>query len=218
MSEVTMKQISKEDAIKMMLGAILEQEDNNEMEEHECDCDNCDKRELCNEINESMKEEDDSNIESSFPEFLKMILKDISNKEANHTPTYNFIEMVDEFDHGYKGTFVSEEGDVIKYDTDSKTLLIVTENAVFPASIDSNFVNLEFEKTEVKPIENTKALEMAINGEKVFFTVDMFGTEAKGYITSKNGVPGFAINETLPGIRPEVVVIMALFKGTWTLE
>ncbi len=122
------------------------------------------------------------------------------------------------FDNGYKGTFVSEEGDVIKYDTDSKTLLIVTENAVFPVSIDSNFVNLEFEKTEVKPIDNTKALEMAINGEKVFFTVDMFGTEAKGYITSKNGVPGFAINETLPGIRPEVVVIMALFKGTWTLE
>jgi hypothetical protein len=216
MSEVRMREISGEDAIKMILGAITAEETNRE--EHECDCDNCDKKEFCDGISESMKEEVESNRESSFPEFMKMILKDIKEKVDESELTYNFIEMVDEFDNGYRGTFISEEGDVIRYDIDSKTLLIVTENAVFPASIDSHFVNLEFKKKKSETINGPKALEMAIAGNKVFFTVDMFGTEATGYITSKDGVPGFAITEASPGIRPEIIVIMALFKGTWTLE
>lgn len=217
MSKAKMREISGEDAIKMILGDIIDQEENREEQEHECDCDNCDKKELCDEINESMKEEVKSNRTPSFPEFMEMILKDIKEKVEESELTYDFIEMVDEFDNGYDGTFVSEDGDIVKYDNESKTLLIVTENAIFPASIDSHFVNLEFKKREVK-VDNTKALEMAINGSKVYFTVDMFGTEAKGYITSKDGVPGFSISEAMPGIRPETIVLMALFNGTWTIK
>lgn len=217
MSEVRMREISGEDVIKTILGAIAEKEENREEQEHECDCDNCDKKELCDEINESMREEVESNKRPSFPEFMEMILKDMKEKVMESELTYNFIEMVDEFDNGYDGTFVSEEEDIVKYDKESKTLLIVTENAVFPASIDSHFVNLEFEKREIE-INNAKALEMAINGAKVYFTVDMFGTEVKGYITSKDGVPGFSISETMSGIRPETIVLMALFNGTWTIK
>lgn len=164
-----------------------------------------------------MREEVESNRMPSFPEFMGMILKDVKEKAEESELTYDFIEMVDEFDNGYDGTFVSEDGDIVKYDEESKTLLIVAENAVFPASIDSHFVNLEFEKREVK-IDNAKALEMAIKGDKVYFTVDMFGTEAKGYIRSKDGIPGFSISETMPGIRPETIVLMALFNGTWTIK
>lgn len=221
MSRPEIREIKGDEKLNFFIGALLESilnnKNNDNEQDHECDCDNCENQELCNEMKSATKEDSESHEGPSFLEFLETIVKDINDKETDSLPTYNFIEMVDEFDNGFDGTFISEEGDIIKYDIDSKTILIVTEDAVFPASIDSHFVNLEFEKREVK-VDNAKALEMAINGSKVYFTVDMFGTEVKGYITSKEGVPGFSISETMPEIRPETIVLMALFNGTWTLK
>lgn len=215
----------------------LEEDDD---EDNECDCTVCRVKGLCERANSAYDEQDYDDEEEedydeydgeapSFLDFLSGLSQHVAERieeaqqaiQSKHEDKksqleYSFVDMVKEFENGFTGAFTNEAGDVIKYDRDSKALLIVTEVGVYPATITSNLLGGKFTKKEII-ISNGKALELAREGEEVYFSVDIFGTEVEGHISFKDNMPSFKIYNQLPGMRSETIVLMALFSGTWSL-
>ena len=225
-------------AIAEAKGLTPEDEECEDEEDYdeECDCTLCTVRDFCNHVNNDYDEEEEDDEEDeevpSFPNFLADLIQHTMDKVAEEQRAinfkheekedkksqleYSFADMVKEFENGFTGAFTNEAGDVIKYDRDSKALLIVTEVGVYPATITSNLLGGKFTKKEII-ISNGKALELAREGEEVYFSVDIFGTEVEGHISFKDNMPSFKIYNQLPGMRSETIVLMALFNGTWSL-
>ena len=189
-------------------------------DENECDeCDTCEHKDECDsiklsikdrldQINTQLREEENNDIRMR-KENERKELSMLQNKKSNE---YDFLEMIKEFSEGYNGLFTDGE-DIYTY-TDG-TLLYKTEVGVFPVMLTPHLLTSKFSKVEVF-ISNSKALELAIEGQAPKFVVDLYGTTYRGHLTMKNGIPSYTVHGEIIGSH-EAIVLGALVSGQWYL-
>ena len=149
--------------------------------------------------------------EDSFKEDSKK--NDSTSKvEKSGNDTFNFSEMIEEYENGYKG-FVTDGEEIYEYN--NGTILIVSETGRYPADITSKLLNKIFVKEKLV-INNNNALELAINGETVEFELDINNTLVTGTLSSKNGVPSYKVNNETHIVNSDII-LLALFKGLWKI-
>lgn len=164
---------------------------------------------------EHNEEECSERVVKSFAEYMYDALNYVPY-ERNINGKYDFIDMIDEFSNGYKGTFTDGEA-LYTFDQASKALLVQSEVGVFPASLTSELVNSVFTKKKVL-ISKEKALELCTSGKEVNYETELFGRKYTGYLTVINGVPKYRINEErdING-NDETILLGAILSGKWYL-
>lgn len=191
------------------------------IDEEFCECDVCNNRNECegcdvgddaglnnsdlilelvskiNELSKLYKEESDLN-------------KVNDNQEKKNNNDYSFEEMIEEFTNGYTGTFTDGKD---LYTFMEGTLLFKTEVGVFPVPLSMELLGDRFSKKEIV-IDNTKALELAIEGQNPKFSVDLYGRTYTGHLSMINGVPSYKINGDVIG-NSETIILGALMTGKW---
>lgn len=139
-----------------------------------------------------------------------------NNINYDMSQVYDFRTMIKEFEKGYEGLFTDG---INVYGYNSGTLLEIFESGVQPADIKSDMLTRLYIKKEVikvAPIDNDDILAYVLDGDVVNFTLDINGMKATGTLSCKNGIPSYKIdNQT--GMNNSDLILLALFKGKWTL-
>lgn len=174
----------------------------------ECDSVKLSIKDRLGQIDTQLREEESNDIRMR-KENERKELSMSQNKKSNE---YDFLEMIKEFSEGYNGLFTDGE-DMYTY-TDG-TLLYKTEVGVFPVMLTPHLLTSKFSKVEVF-ISNSKALELAIEGQAPKFVVDLYGTTYRGHLTMNNGIPSYKVHGEIIGSH-EAIVLGALVSGQWYL-
>lgn len=176
--------------------------------------------------------------ELSFTDFLKIMSEiEDDNDEEDECPwcscedcdgckdddmdddmpkVYDFRGMIKEFEEGYKGSFTDG---INVYGYDAGTLLEIFKSGIQPADITSDMLTRIYMKkvaAKTTSIDNDDVLAYVLDEDVVNFTLDVDGIQATGTLSCKNGIPSYKIdNQT--GMNNSDLILLALFKGEWTL-
>lgn len=210
----------KHEMFKDIMSQIREQVSDDE-DNQCCNCDNenyymCEGCDVCDDNVEFNDSDFILDLISKINELSKLHKEDSKSNKTNNNQEkkinndYSFEEMIEEFTNGYTGTFTDGKD---LYTFMEGTFLFKTEVGVFPVPLSMELLGDRFSKKEIV-IDNTKALELAIEGQNPKFSVDLYGRTYTGHLSMVNGVPSYKINGDVIG-NSETIILGALMTGKW---